>query len=137
MIFICPQKKVFQKMTKFEFLALHHDLYISGRCCKYLLCSLDPEVSIGSNYSIIHLTKKILTQEKHIFSVLSKSNVDEAQIQVEISDILRNSRVWIFKSICRKIQRWYEKTVCTLRGYPSMVFDLQKELGSYLLPFTL
>ncbi len=137
MIFICPQKKVFQKMTKFEFLALHHVLHISRTYCNYVLCSLDPGEYIGHNYSIIHLTKKILTQEKHIFSVLSKSNVDEAQIQVEISDILRNSRVWIFKSICRKIQRWYEKTVCTLRGYLSMVFNLQKELGSYLLPFDL
>ena len=39
--------------------------------------------STGNNYSITWVTKKILTQEKHIFSVLSKSNVDEAKIQVE------------------------------------------------------
>ena len=119
------------------FSTLDHDLYICGACCNYFLCSLDPGESIGNNYSITQPIKMILTQEKHIFLVLSKSNVYEAQIQVGISDILRNSRVWIFKSICRKIQRWYEKTVCTLRGYPSMVFNLQKELGSYLLPFAL
>lgn len=45
--------------------------------------SLDPGKSIGNNYRITRPTKNILTQEKDIFSVWSKSNVDEAQIYVE------------------------------------------------------
>ncbi len=53
----------------------------------YFLCSLDPGEYIGNNYSITQPIKTILTREKHIFSVLSKSNVDEAQIQVEISTL--------------------------------------------------
>ncbi len=63
----------------------HHDLCIFGTCCNYCLCSLDLEESIGNNYSITRPTKTILTQEKDDCSVLSKSNIDEAQIQVEIS----------------------------------------------------
>ena len=43
--------------------------------------------SIGNNYIITQPIKTFLTQEKHIFSVLSKSNVDEAQIQVGISTL--------------------------------------------------
>ena len=82
---LMSSKKAFSKNIGFEFSTLDHDLYICGTCCNYFLCSLDPEESIDNNYSITQLIKIILTQEKHIFSVLSKSNVDEAEIPVEIS----------------------------------------------------
>ena len=73
------KKKLFSKNHKTCFSTLDHDLYICGTCCNYFLCSLDPGESIDNNYSITQPIKTILTQEKHIFSVLSKSNVDEAQ----------------------------------------------------------
>ena len=76
-------------MIRFSFSTPDHDLYIFGTCCNYFLCSLDPGESVGNNYSITSVTKKNVTQEKHIFSVLSKSNVDEAQIQIEISTLFR------------------------------------------------
>ena len=79
------KKKLFQKIIGTIFSSLAHDQCIFGRCCNYFLCSLDPGQSIGNNYSVTRLTKIFLTQEKRIFSVLSKSNVDEAQIHVEIS----------------------------------------------------
>ena len=91
------------------FSALDHDLYICGACCNYFLCSLDPGESIGNNYSITQRIKMILTQEEHIFSVLSKSNVDEAQIQVEISTLWKNHRTSNFKAIYRKNKKWYKK----------------------------
>ncbi len=62
--------------------------------------------STGNNYNITWVTKKILTQEKHIFSVLSKSNVDKAEILVEISDNSENQKNPIFidfDSMYRKI----------------------------------
>ncbi len=71
------KEKVFQKIVVFVFSTLNHDLLIFDTWCKYLLCSLDLGKSIGINYSIIWVTKNILTQEKHIFSVLPKSDVDE------------------------------------------------------------
>ena len=99
-------KKSFLKNIGFGFSTLDHDLYISGKCCNYFLYSLDPGESIDNNYSIIWATKKILTQEKHICSVLSKSNVDKAEILVEISDNSENLKNPIFidfDSIYRKI----------------------------------
>ena len=97
------QKKLFQKITKLVFSTLHHDLYICGTCCNYVLCSLDPEESIANNYSITQPIKTILTQEKHIFSVLSKSNVDEAEIPVEISTFF--DQFCDFKTV-RRSQKW-------------------------------
>ncbi len=88
------------------FFTLDHDLYISGKCCNYFLYSLDPGESIDNNYSITWAIKNILTQEKRIFSVLSKSNVDEAEILVEIydnSENLKNPIFIDFDSIQRKI----------------------------------
>ena len=78
---IVPSKKLFQKITRLAFSTLDHDLCICSACYDYYLCSLDPGESIGNNYSITQPIKTILKQEKHIFSILSKSNVDEAQIQ--------------------------------------------------------
>ena len=97
------QKKLFKKIIGFSFLTLDHDLCISSTCYNYFLCSFDPGESTGNNYSIIWVTKNILTREKHIFSVLSKSDVDEAQIQVEISTIFD----WFsnFKTVWRS-QKW-------------------------------
>ena len=78
---IFTSKKLFQKIARLVFSTLDHALYICSTCCNYFSCSLDPGKSIVNNYSITQPIKTILTQEKHIFSVLSKSNVDEAQIQ--------------------------------------------------------
>ena len=64
-----------------------HDLCISSKCYNYLLCSFDPGEQTGNNYGIIWGTENILSMEKYIFSLLPKSDVDEAQIQVEISTI--------------------------------------------------
>ena len=81
-------KKHFSKKSMWlSFSTLYHDLFIFITCCNYFLCSLDPGKSIGNNYSITRPTKNILTQEKGIFSIWSKSNVDEAQIYVEISTL--------------------------------------------------
>ena len=77
--FWCLQKDLFQKIIVFSFWPLDHNLCIFGTCRNYCLCSLDPGESTGNNYSITWVTKKILTQEKHIFLVLPKSNVDEAK----------------------------------------------------------
>ena len=85
---ILTSKKLFQKIIGFSLSTLDHDLYIFGTCCNYFLCSLDPGESVGNNYSITWVTKKCNAGETH-FSVLSKSNVDEAEIQVEISTFLR------------------------------------------------
>ena len=101
--FCCLQKKLFKKITGFGFSTLDHDLYIFGTCCNYFLCFLDPGKSTGNNYSITWVTKKILTQEKHIFSVLPKSNVDEAKSQVEISTFFDWS--YDFKTVWRS-QKW-------------------------------
>ncbi len=79
---LTSKKKLFQKIIGFSFSTLDHDLYIFGTCCNYFLCSLDPGESTGNNYSITWVTKNILTQEKHIFSVLPKSNVDFYQNQI-------------------------------------------------------
>ena len=81
------QKKLFKKIIGFSFLTLDHNLCVSSTCYNYLLSSFDPGKSTGINYSIIWDTQNILTREKHIFSVLAKSDVDEAQIQVENSTI--------------------------------------------------
>ena len=70
-------KKAFQKIIESVFSTLDHDLQIIVTRCNYFLCSLDPGQSIDNNYSITEVTQNILTQEKHNFWVLSKSNVDE------------------------------------------------------------
>ena len=90
---IFTSKKLFQKIARLVFSTLDHDLYICSTCCNYFLCSLDPGESIDNNYSITQPIKTILTQEKHIFSVLSKSNVDEAQ---NGSNSSRNFYVFFF-----------------------------------------
>ena len=84
-VFGCLQKKLFHKITWLSFSPLYHALCIFSTCCNYVLCSLHPGESTGDNESITQHLKNILTQEKGIFSVWSKSNVDEAQIYVEIS----------------------------------------------------
>ena len=74
---LMSSKKAFQKIIESVFSTLDHDLQIIVTRCNYFLCSLDPGQSIDNNYSITEVTQNILTQEKHNFSVLSKSNVDE------------------------------------------------------------
>ena len=105
------QKKLFQKITGFSFSTLDHDLYIFGTCCNYFLCSLDPRESTGNTYSITWVTKNILTQGKHISSVLPKSNVDEAKSQVEISTFFDWScdfkTVWRSPKLFKNVQKVY------------------------------
>ena len=74
------QKILFVKNGMIGFSTLSHVLNISGTCLNYVLCSCEPGWSNGNNYIFNWLTKKILTQEKDIFLVLSKRNVDEARI---------------------------------------------------------
>ena len=81
------KKKLFQKIMWLSFSTIYHDLLIFTTCYNYFLCSLDPGKSIGNNYCITRPSKNILTQEKGIFSVWSKSNLDEAQIYVAISTL--------------------------------------------------
>ena len=70
--FWCLQKYLFQKIIVFSFWPLDHNLCLFGTCRNYCLCSLDPGESTGNNYSITWVTKKILTQEKHIFQFCLK-----------------------------------------------------------------
>ena len=96
--FWCLQKDFFQKIVVFSFWPLDHNLCIFGTCRNYFLCSLDPGESTGNNYSITRVTKKILSQEKHIFSVLPESNVDEAKIWFRLQNI-ETSEIFNFDSV--------------------------------------
>ena len=102
---LMSSKKAFSKNIRFEFSTLDHDLYICGTCCNYFLCSLDPEESIDNNDSITQPIITILTQEKHIFSVLSKSNVDGAQIPVEMSDLSHFDLKTFFSKSSKKFSK--------------------------------
>ena len=74
------KKKVFRKNVGLSFWTLDHVLDFFGTCCNKFICSLDPGESIAGSYNITRHINHVLGQEKLIFSVLSKSNVDEAKI---------------------------------------------------------
>ena len=96
------KKSFFKKNIGFSFSTLAHDLYIFDTCYNYVLCSLDPGESISNNYSIIWVTKNILTHEKHIFSVLSKSNVDEARFKTFWNRVFRSKMTRCFFEFTKK-----------------------------------
>ena len=94
------QKKIFQKINEFSFSTLDHDLYVSGTCCNYVLCSLDPGESIRNNYNIIWITKNSLTHEKHIFQFCLKVTWMKLVFKLlEIVFSLKNDKMffWIYK----------------------------------------
>ena len=74
------KKKVFRKNVGLSFWTLDHVLDVFGTCYYHFLCSLDPEESIEGNYNTPRRPKHVLGQDKYIFSVWAKSNVDEAKI---------------------------------------------------------
>ena len=107
---LMSSKKLFRRIIEFGFSTLDHDLSVFGTCSKYVLCSLDPGKSIGNNYSIIWVTKKILMQEKHIFQFCLKVTWMKLKI--------KNGRIFwqnlLFEGFSMKIVSfWLRKTSFT------------------------
>ena len=76
-------------------------------------------------------------QEKAIFVEFQEMKLRN---DIEICRILRTKffiEVFNFGSIYRKNYRRYEKTVCTLGGFTSMLYNMQKDSEAYLSPFVL
>ena len=87
------QKKLFQKIAGFDFSTLHHELYISGTCCNYLLCSSDTGESICNNWNFfewppsqlwVKWTKIVLPmgnlRQKLVISVMAKLPIGKTNI---------------------------------------------------------